>query len=302
MLLRFLFFTALFTVSMVIFMSPRCQAGPLHDLRNALPDKINGWSVESEDRFYDPETIFEYINGAGEVYRAYNMRTCLSRRYTVSNGPSIVLDIFLMGASEDAFGVFTHDQDGESLDLGQGALYRPGWLSFWKDRYFVSIYAEEETPASKKALRELGKAVASRIDGRGTRPRILSLLPAEGLHPGKIRYLHHHIVLNYHYFVADKNILNLGPGAHAALANYRIGKEDALLLLVMYPDAKKAKAAHKSFLKHYLPEAGTSDPVMLENKKWSAVRLKDKLLAVVLEADSKKLAESLLGNVMNRQY
>ena len=302
MLLRFLFFTALFTVHSVIFMIPGSQAEPLHILQSALPGRINGWSVESEDRFYDPETIFEYINGAGEVYRAYNMRTCLSRRYTAPNGPSIVLDIFLMGASEDAFGVFTHDQDGESLDLGQGALYRPGWLSFWKDRYFVSIYAEEETPASKKALRELGKAVASRIDGRGTKPRILSLLPAEGLHPGKIRYLHHHIVLNYHYFVADKNILNLGPGTHAALATYRIGKEDALLLLVMYTDAEKAKAAHKSFLAHYLPDADSTGVVMLENKKWSAVRLKDKLLAVVLEADSRKLAESLMEEVVKMKH
>ena len=301
MLFRCFFLNVLFTLSMVIFMSPPSLAGPLHTLQDALPKKINGWSVESEDRFYDAETIFDYIDGAGEVYRAYNMQSCLSRRYIAPNAPAIVLDIFLMAASEDAFGVFTHDRDGEPLDLGQGALYRPGWLSFWKNRFFVSIFADEETGDSKKALRDLAKAVARRIDGLGTRPRILSLLPAEGLVRGKIRYLHHHIVLNYHYFVADRNILNLGAGTHAALAPYGIGKEEALLLLVTYPDGEKAEKAYGSFLKHYLPEAGTSDPVMLENKKWAAARLKDKLLAVVLEADSRKLAQSLLKKVMKKE-
>ncbi|MCP4667450.1 MAG: hypothetical protein GY849_13895, partial [Deltaproteobacteria bacterium] len=155
---------------------------------------------------------------------------------------------------------------------------------------------------SKRAIRELGMTVASRIEGRGTRPRILSLLPARGLHPGKTRYLHHHVVLNYHYFVADKNILNLGPGAHAALASYRIGKEDALLLLVMYPDAGKAEAAHKRFLAHYLPDADATGVVMLENKKWSALRLEDRLLIVVLEADSRRLAGRLMGEVVKQQY
>ncbi|MCP4667749.1 MAG: hypothetical protein GY849_15445, partial [Deltaproteobacteria bacterium] len=153
---HFLIVITLFTVLAVIFMSPGSHAEPLHDLQAALPGSIKGWGVESDDHFYDAETIFEYIDGAAEVYRAYNMQACLSRRYKAPNAPSIVLDIFLMGASEDAFGVFTHDQDGEPLDLGQGALYRPGWLSFWKDRYFVSIYTDEETTDSKRALRELG--------------------------------------------------------------------------------------------------------------------------------------------------
>ena len=283
-------------------MNARSHAELLHNLRNALPDRTSGWSMESEDRFYDAETIFEYIDGAGEVYRAYNMQACLSRRYTARKGPSIVLDIFLMGSSEDAFGVFTHDRDGEPINIGQGALYRPGWLSFWKDRFFVSIFVEEETPASKKAVMELGKAVASRIHGRGTKPRILSLLPTKGLHPEKTRYLHHHIVLNYHYFVADKNLLNLGRGVHAALGAYRIAKKDALLLLVMYPDAKKAKVSYKSFLTHYLQEADSKGVVMLENKKWAALRLIDRLLAVVLEADSREFAESLLGEVVKKRY
>jgi hypothetical protein len=50
-----------------------------------------------------------------------------------------------------------------------------------------------------------------------------------------IRYLHHPIVLNYHFYLAEENILNISPQTGAVLANYRRGREKAKLLLVKYP-------------------------------------------------------------------
>ncbi|NVM26221.1 MAG: hypothetical protein HWN70_09965 [Desulfobacterales bacterium] len=275
-------------------MIQKFYADSLGVLRAALPGQIMSWTAEPEDRFFDDETIFDYIDGAGEVYRAYNMRTCLSRRYIAPKGPPITMDIFDMGSSEDAFGVFTHDQDGEVLDVGQGALYRSGWLSFWKDRFFVSIYAEDETAAAKEAVKSMGEVVASLITAQGPKPRILLQLPPEGLKPQSIRYLHHHIVLNYHFYLSNENILNLGPQTDAALAGYQGGEEYAQLLLVIYPSAGKAAKALAGFLRHYLPEADSTGVVLLENKKWSGAAVKGKLLAVVLEADSRRLAKSLL--------
>jgi hypothetical protein len=111
----------------------KSHAEQLDFLSAALPSQIGLWTAESKDRMYDRETIFSYIDGAGEVYRAYNMR----------------------------IGVFTHDRDGRAVDVGQGALYRPGWLSFWKGRFFVSIYIEKETAAAKEAISELSRVVAS---------------------------------------------------------------------------------------------------------------------------------------------
>ncbi|MFC1868442.1 DUF6599 family protein, partial [Thermodesulfobacteriota bacterium] len=60
-----------------------------------------------------------------------------------------------MGSSKDAFGVFTHDQDGDALDMGQGGLYNYGWLRFWKGRFFISIFAEKESPEAEKAVKNL---------------------------------------------------------------------------------------------------------------------------------------------------
>jgi hypothetical protein len=269
-------------------------AGALDALHANLPARVQDWTAEPEDRIYDDKTIFSYIDGAGEVYRAYNMRRCLSRRYSISNGPAIVLDIFDMGTSEDAYGVFTHDQDGEELDLGQGALYRPGWLSFWKDRFFISIYMEEERVDAEIAVRELGRIVASLITKEGNKPNILLKLPQEGLQQKSIRYLHHFVVLNYHFYVSDENILNIGPDTNAVLAEYQRGQDRATLLLVAYKNEMKSAEALARFFRYYLPEAGSAGMVLQENGKWSGAAAKGELLVAIFEADSRSFARDLL--------
>jgi len=279
-----------------LLMTRKSFGASLETLAESLDRQVGAWAATGQDGTYDEETIYDYIDGAGEVYRAYNMQGCLSRTYTAAGGePAIVLDIFDMGSSEDAFGVFTHDRDGKPATVGQDALYRQGWLSFWKNRFFVSLYMERETPAAKEAAFRLARAVASLIREEGRKPAILLGLPQKGLRDRSVRYLHHPMLLNYHYYLADENILNLGKETDALLAVYNRDGKRARFLLVQYPNPEKAKAACSRFLAHYLPEAGGKGPLRLENGKWAATSLKGRFLAVVLEADSRSLAEDLLG-------
>ena len=291
---------AFFLTSFLIGLSMPCiiqksYADSFKMLHEALPEYIDGWAAEPRDRIFDDKTIFDYINGTGEVYRAYNMLKCLSRRYINPNGPPIVLDIFHMGSSEDAFGVFTHNQDGEVIQIGQGGLYQHGWLRFWKDRFFVSIYAEEETAVAQRSVKGLGKAVASLITVQGSKPGILKLLPLEGLQPRSLRYLHNHVVLNYHFYLSNENILSLGPNTDAVLAEYQRDEDFARLLLVLYPNKRESTKSYTCLLRHYLPEANAKgEVVLLENGKWSGVIVKGKLLAAIFDAHSRGLAEELL--------
>ncbi len=297
------FFEIVLFVSSIgfLFMTQLSHADALEGLSKKLPNHIMGWKAAGQDQIYDPITIFGYINGGAEVYKAYNMRACLSRRYTNPGQPSIVLDIFDMGSSIDAFGVFTHDTDGDVLDIGQDSRFRPAWLSFWKSRFFISIYMEEETAASENTVKRLGRQVAAQISEEGIRPHILSLLPAIGLESKNIRYLHHPAVLNYHYYLSDQNLLNISSKNRVVLAPYHQGKESALLFLATYDDSQTAISALKSFLKHYLPDADASHAALLENGKWSVAGIKGELLAIVLEADSREFAHNLIARVFEKE-
>lgn len=272
-------------------------ASSLEVLKEDLPFEILGWKAEPEDEIFNDKTIFDYINGAGEVYRAYDMRSCLSRRFKKINSPDIILDIFDMGTDENAFGVFTHDRDGEERELGGGALYRYGWLRFWKDRYFISIYPEEEDSSLRSAVLELGKKIASLIKNEGSKPGVLSFLPREGLVPRSIHYFHDPAILNYHYYLADENILFLGHDTQAVLSEYLRGERSATMLVTVYPSREKAIRAHESLLKSYLPEAGSRRIVRLENGMWSGSGLSGRTLIFVLESESLSLAEDLIKDV-----
>ena len=85
-------------------------------------------------------------------------------------------------------------------DLGQGSEYAAGLLTFWKDRYYVSILAYPETPATRDIVFQLGRAIAGAIPNEGPLPPILDRLPAEGLMPETVRYFHHYIWLNSFLF------------------------------------------------------------------------------------------------------
>ncbi|HPW18418.1 MAG TPA: hypothetical protein PLP83_08560, partial [Candidatus Aminicenantes bacterium] len=206
------------------------------------PATVGPWLSEA-DRVYGPETVFGYIDGAGEVYRSYNMRLLVARRFHKDGRPDIVVDAFDMGAPEDAFGVFTHDLDGDDAGVGQGSVYKAGLLAFWKDRYFVSVYAEAETDETRAAVVALGREVAGAIPGRGEPPGLLRALPAEGLETRTVRFLHTHPILNYHFFVADENILLLGRETGAVLAEYGEAGGRSRLLVVRHKSARRAARA-----------------------------------------------------------
>ena len=270
------------------------------DIGALLPKEINGWEAKDPDEFYDPNTIFDYINGAGEVYRAYNFERLLARHFTKEAEPRIIADLFDMGTAKNAYGVFTHDPEGEDVGIGQGSTYKGGLLSFWKGSFFISLYAEEETEEAKEALIALGKMVASSIKQEGALPDLVSLFPRENLKERGIQYFCNHLILNYHFFVADENILFLGKETEAALAAYKEGNEIVHVLLVRYPEAGKVEEAYKSFIQVYMPEAKDSGLIRTENDKWTAVRLKGDLLIIVFDAPSSSQAEAMIARILER--
>jgi len=265
-------------------------------LGSYIPTSAGPWLAEA-DRIYDAASIFDYIDGAGEVYRSYNMRLLVARRFHKDGRPDLVVDAFDMGTSEDAFGAFTHDLDGREAGIGQGSTYQAGLLLFWKGRYFVSIYAEEETEETKALVLELGRAVAEAIPEEGPKPRLLKLLPPQGLEADRIRFFHNHSVLNYHFFVADTDILLLRGTAKAALADYGRGAAASRLLVVEYADADEAARAGASFAGAYMPGAAGRGLSRMKNGRWTGLMVHGRYLAVVFDAATGPEASSRLEAV-----
>jgi hypothetical protein len=269
----------------------------IQKLAALIPPTIGPY-VSEADQTFDAESIFDYIDGAGEVYRSYNMKLLVARRFHKDGKPDIVVDLFDMGSPEDAFGVFTHDLDGENAGIGQGSNYKAGLLSFWKDRYFLSVYAEEETAETKGLVFELGRRIDGAIPGLGERPDLLRHLPPDGLDTGRVRFFHNHSVLNYHFFVADTNILLLDQKTDAVLADYGSKGDRSKVLVAAYEDGGSAAKAGASFARAYMPEAAEKGIVKTENGKWTAVRVHDRYVVIVFDMIAERTAAAGLDAVV----
>jgi len=260
-----------------------------------LPDEAAGWRASVAPERYDRETVFQYIDGLGEVYLAYGMVACDARRYAGPDGEGdIVVDVFEMATPEDAFGVFTHSREGERVDLGQDATYGYGTLFFWKGRYFVSAYAEAESVRAREAVLALGQAVAAAIVETSARPPLVSRLSREGIEEGSLVWFRHPRILEAHVPVGPDNPLGVGPRSPAVTARYRVDGGAADLVVVEYEDAAVAAAA-ASFDRRFL-DAGR--PARRDDGWCTATDLGDRVRAYVLRAPSRTAAEALVAEAV----
>jgi len=270
-------------------------------LRQALPSEASGWKTGREDQVFSRDNIFDYMDGGGEIYLAYDFQFVFVREYVRDDAPSIVTEIYQMSSSQDAFGVFTHDTDGDEVDLGQGAIYAAGLLRFWKDKVFVRILADSETPEAKAVIMELGTTIVRAISRDGDKPALVKFLPIDGLKPKSLRYFHTLISLNAHYYLANVNILSLSPETRVAMARYVKDGSEARLLLVEYPTVERAVDANGRFVEMFLLERFEADgkvpPKKLEDGKFAGVARSGKHLIIVIEAEKKSVLDWLTKTI-----
>ncbi len=268
-------------------------------MKDLVPAQIDGWKPDARGGLYDRKTLYSYIDGGAEVYLAYDFRQALGRHFVKSGQPGITLDMFDMGSSQDAYGIFTFEREGKRIGIGQDSEYAAGFLRFWKGRYFVSILADKETPSTRKAVLDLGRAISGNIRDEGKRPDILSLLPRRNLIELSIRFFHQVSGLNYHYFIADKNILKLDRMTNVLLAQYKEGTSKPRLLVIQYPSSDAAQAALESFSNSMMPDAHDGI-AKTENGKWIMGKGCGRILAIVFDSPTEEAAESLVEGVLSK--
>lgn len=272
-------------------------------VHSILPDAVAEWRTEGEDRIFTRETIFDYMNGAGEIYLSYDFVELIVREYVNPSGPPIVVEVYRMGSPEDAYGVFTHDTEGENVGIGDDGIYSAGFLMFRKGNIFIRILGERETPEVKEAIMRIAEHAADAITGRGRVPPLVSCLPADDLNEREIRYFHKPLSLNIHYFIADSNILDLSEKTDAVLARYNIENQKLRLLVVAYPSSGDARRAFEQFIRVYLREdAGEADSHIsrIEKGKFVGAHHFTRFLILVFECSTKGVCETLTGRTLEK--
>jgi hypothetical protein len=300
----------------------------------SLPRQAGPWIRPDSPRRITEETIFDYMDGAGELYLAYRFEHLDVYEYTAPEKGlgTLKVELYWMKSPDDAFGLLSNDWGGEAVDLrGQGenrdlhpavpshdALYGGGLLRFRSQRLYGRVMASRESPESRAQVLAIARSIVKERPANGQSPEILSKVPVRlgerfVLRPDRTCFFRSHYVLNSVYYLAPNDVLGLGPAVDASVSEYRpagTGGPPLRLIQAVYPSADAAAAALRTFLKLYVPappgrvaEKPVSAAANAEGK-WVGWAAADRSLAIVLDApgerDAKELANAALAALIHQ--
>jgi hypothetical protein len=293
-----------------------------------LPKTIGVWTRPDTPRVIDSGNIFEYMNGAGELYLAYRFNHLEVYEYKANGEKSILVEQYYMETSDDAFGLLSLDWGGEHVSFSDSpaktsnrsftsstrALYGAGLLRVWSDNLYCRVMAFSETPASRQAVLTLGKTIAANRKSP-PEPELLKILPIDigmgwKLRNDRIGYFRSHLVLNSLYYLSHQNILNLDLSTEAVTVPYDSidGKDRTRVqfLFVRYGDSGQAQQALDQFHKAYLPEhekdfvAGSvreSQSFFKIEDGWLGYKLHGPCIALVFECPDENSARMIIEQI-----
>jgi len=149
---------------------------------------VPGWTQEGELRHFDPDTLFDYMNGNSEGYFAYGFVEMSGVTCVNAAGDRLILDVSEMGDADRAWGFFVANRDIRSPDepLGAGGQVLSRRATFAKGRLYVEIAASPDKD-HRDALRAFADALEAKIPGRASPPEALAWFPTAGLVAASVR-------------------------------------------------------------------------------------------------------------------
>lgn len=205
-------------------------------------DVVPGWSRTGLERTYDSDTLYDFMNGAADLYFTYGFEELAVSEHEHDDGGWLRVEVYRLATDQDAFGLYTYSSFGEPLDLGvDGRWDGETGLAFWQGRTFVQVVSRDGVDG--ETLYAFGKAVAGALPQGGKHPLLLDALPRDGLVQGSERFFREQMALDNLLWLGSDNVLDLGPDVEGVLAEYRKDDAQAILVLVAYPDAGRAESA-----------------------------------------------------------
>jgi hypothetical protein len=227
--------------------------------------------------------LFDYMNGGAELYYEYGFVQACVQRYQTPPG-EVTAEIYHMDLSANAYGIYTFDTKGEHPSIGQDATYERGLLSFWKGRYFVRVFSENEE--LKETILVLGRAIAQKITEEGERPGILTSIPSFWVDGESLLYFRGMIALNNSYFLSHQNVLSLGEGSEGITLQYTPETQPLRVIMVRYPGHPQAEEAFQSLQASDVIKEGTLKEGLLlgkSRKGYGGATITGDLVIVVLD-------------------
>lgn len=158
------------------------------ELKSWLPE-IDGWKVAEEIEVFDPDNLFNRINGAAPLFLENNFREMTSMEY--KKGDSyITLQAYRHASPEDAFGMYASERSSELqfFPIGGEAQGDGTNLYFFAGDIYVKMWSNAPGDVSG-ILQKIGTGLAGKIDPEAAYPAVVRAFPEKDQVPNSATYI-----------------------------------------------------------------------------------------------------------------
>lgn len=227
-------------------------------IATAFGRRIGSWQIIEPVHAFHASEYEAYDARRGAIAREYGLREAAFADYTDERKRKVRVELFRMINYVSAYGLYSFERrQGVRLSgIGTEAEAGGDALAFWKGDYYgrVTILNEAKAPSlSIGELSDLARAFAEKlVVGPHEVPLLIRHLPMEGRVPGSERFIAGPRGLaEFPGYENPDDLFLLGSDAvEAAIAEYRLGRASAKLLLVEYHTPQLAQAAYERVRAH----------------------------------------------------
>jgi hypothetical protein len=162
----------------VITLPVTSMAESTPDIKALFPD-IEGFTRSNDIVSYKPDNLFEYIDGAAELYLIYDFGGLNLQVYKDKDGNTITIEIYNQQTVNNSFGIYGQERpfECEYLDIGTQANYIEGYLNFYQGKYYIKIGGYNLGPKDREHLTSAAKKVSGLLGEEASSPEILKVFP-----------------------------------------------------------------------------------------------------------------------------
>lgn len=186
--------------------------------------EIAGWEKDSEVSVYQPDNLWEIIDGAAELFLSYGFQEL--RAFDIKQDSLIMtVHVYDMETPLNAFGVFRTEKPSDSPGLsigGEAVALAPYQALLLKDRYYVKVDAYEGD-ITETVGESLLRAISTALPGKDGLPQEIAFLPEKNKIPNSEGYIR-------------ENFLGLEYLNRCLFANYQIGDNPVQAFLALPGD------------------------------------------------------------------
>lgn len=144
--------------------------------------EMSGWKIPDPPQIFSPKTLYEYIDGAADLYLSYEFQDLNMAEYRNEQKTAVTIEIYRHKNPTQAFGIYSQErlENAKFLDIGAQGYQEPTVLNFVTGPYYVKMNGYKTGAEDEKIMLTFARKMEELLGGKSSLPAILSSFPEEG--------------------------------------------------------------------------------------------------------------------------